>query len=72
HAGSKTEEGIAITADNVRAVVDEVYGELSITWADQPETMKALDQARALFERVALDDDFVDFLTLPAYDEYVD
>ncbi|MFY9915235.1 MAG: malate synthase A [Nocardioidaceae bacterium] len=72
HAGSKTEEGIAITADNVRAVVDEVYGELSITWADQPETMKALDQARALFERVALDDDFVDFLTLPAYDEFVD
>ena len=25
-------------------------------------------QARALFEQVALDDDFVDFLTLPAYD----
>ncbi len=72
HAGSKTEEGIAISAENVRTVVDEVYAELSITWADQPETMKALDQARALFERVALDDDFVDFLTLPAYEEYVD
>ncbi len=72
HAGSVTEEGIAITAENVRVVVDEVYAELGITWADQPDAMKALDQARALFERVALDDDFVDFLTLPAYEEYVD
>jgi len=25
-------------------------------------------QAREIFERVALDDDYVDFLTLPAYE----
>jgi malate synthase len=30
-----------------------------------------LDDARRLFERVALADDFVDFLTLPAYEEFV-
>ena len=54
-----------------RGVVEEVYSELSIAWADQPATMEALDQARALFETVALDDDFADFLTLPAYEEYV-
>jgi malate synthase len=28
-----------------------------------------LDEACALFEQVALDDHFVDFLTLPAYDK---
>jgi malate synthase len=29
------------------------------------------EEARALFERVALSDDFVDFLTIPGY-EYID
>ncbi len=72
HAGSQTDDGAVITAERVRTVVEEVYSELAITWADQPETMEALDRARALFERVALDDDFVEFLTLPAYAEYVE
>jgi malate synthase len=71
HTGSTTDDGTTITADYVRGVVEEVYSELSIAWADQPATMEALDQARALFETVALDDDFADFLTLPAYEEYV-
>ncbi len=71
HTGSRTDDGTTISADYVRTIVEEVYSELSIAWADQPETIEALDQARALFETVALDDDFADFLTLPAYDEYV-
>ena len=71
HTGSATDDGTAITADYVRTVVEEVYSELSIAWADQPETIEALDQARSLFETVALDDDFADFLTVPAYAEYV-
>ena len=71
HAGSHTDDGTAITAEHVRAIVDEVCSELSVSWADQPDAMAALDQARALFERVSLDDDFADFLTLPAYEEYV-
>ncbi|HEY7044069.1 MAG TPA: malate synthase A [Nocardioidaceae bacterium] len=71
HAGSKTADGTIVSAEHVRATVEEVYAELSTSWADQPATMEALDQARTLFERVALDDDFADFLTLPAYEEYV-
>ena len=72
HQGSKTDDGAVITADAVRAIVEEVYSELSITYADQPATIESLDQARALFEKVALDDDFLDFLTVPAYAEYVE
>ena len=30
------------------------------------------DEARELFERVALADDFADFLTLPAYERSID
>jgi malate synthase len=71
HARSTTDDGTTISADHVRSIVDEVCSELTTTWAEQPETIRALDQARALFERVALDDDFADFLTLPAYEEYV-
>ena len=71
HAGTSTAEGTTINADRVRAVVEEVYAELAISWADQPDAMAHLDQARDVFERVALADDFEDFLTLPAYEEYV-
>ncbi|MEJ7741809.1 MAG: malate synthase A [Nocardioidaceae bacterium] len=72
HEGTTTAGGTVITADYVRAVVEEVYAELVIALADQPQVMEALDSARALFERVALDDDFVEFLTLPAYEDYVE
>ncbi len=71
HSGSSIDDGTTISAEYVRTIVEEVYSELAIAWADQPETVQALDQARALFETVALDDTFADFLTLPAYDEYV-
>jgi malate synthase len=71
HAGTTTAEGTTIDADRVRAVVEEVYSELAIAWADQPDMMEHLDHARSLFEQVALADDFVDFLTIPAYEEYV-
>jgi malate synthase len=71
HAGSTTDDGTVISAEYVRTIVEEVYSELAISWADQPETIEALERARALFETVALDDDFVEFLTLPAYEEYV-
>jgi malate synthase len=71
HAGTTTAEGTAVDAERVRAVVEEVYSELAISWADQPDAMALLDQARDMFERVALADHFVDFLTIPAYEEYV-
>jgi malate synthase len=48
------------TADRVRDVIDE-----------QSFQGGRFDEAREIFERVSLGDDFVEFLTLPAY-EYID
>ena len=48
------------TPAQVRAVIDEVGLEGG-----------RFDEAREIFERVALSEDFVEFLTLPAY-EYID
>ena len=48
------------TADRVRAVIDE-----------QSFEGGRFDEAREIFERVSLSDEFVEFLTLPAYD-YID
>ena len=51
-------DGSVVTADLVRRVMDEEMDVLG------PE----FQQAREIFERVALDDEYVDFLTLPAYE----
>jgi malate synthase len=50
------------SADHVRKIVDEEVAKL------QREDLPRLKQARTLFERVALADDFPEFLTLPAYE----
>jgi malate synthase len=54
--------GPPVTAPLVRQVVREEMDRLG---ADQPRFVKA----RELFEQVALADEFVEFLTLPAYEE---
>ena len=46
--------------DRVQAIADEEVAAL-------PETPR-LNEARQVFEQVALADEFVDFLTLPAYE----
>jgi malate synthase len=58
HNGTVLSDGQVVTADLVRQVLSEIKASLS---GDH------LDEAAELFEQVALDDDFVDFLTLPAY-----
>jgi malate synthase len=50
----------AVTPDDVRRIIGE----------ELPDGGR-FPEARELFERVALSDDFVEFLTLPAYD-YID
>jgi malate synthase len=51
-------DGSVVTADLVRRVMDEEMDVLG----------PGFQQAREIFERVALADDYVDFLTLPAYE----
>ena len=58
--------GDTVTADLVRRIMDEELDRLG----ERPGVRRgaATRQARDLFERVALADDFADFLTLPAYE----
>jgi malate synthase len=51
----------------VRRVVDEELAELRREIGAEAYAAGRFDEARTLFEQVALADDFVDFLTLPAY-----
>ena len=61
--GAHTEHGTPITAEGVRKVVDEEVARISAQAG-----ASRLAEARAVFERAALADDFPDFLTLPAYE----
>jgi malate synthase len=59
HNGVELDTGEVVTAELVRRVVAEEVGEIG--------QLDRLDDARRLFEQVALADEFPDFLTLPAY-----
>ena len=54
-----------VTAELVRRVLDQ---ELASILADTDGIDHRFAEARRIFEEVALADDFVDFLTLLAYD----
>jgi malate synthase len=61
--GARLEDGRAVTRDLVRAFLDDEVRRWSVG--------NSLDAARDLFEQVTLSDDFVEFLTLPAYERLV-
>ena len=56
---------------HVRTVIDEELEQLREQFGDEVFARSRADDARAIFEQVALGDEFVEFLTLPAYD-YLD
>jgi len=68
HNGVSTAEGTPITADWIRRVEAEELDKVRVTVGDDVYAAGRYDEARELFEQVALDDDFVEFLTLPAYE----
>jgi malate synthase len=67
--GVTLDNGQKVTADLVRATetseLERIESEVGAEWF--AEHGRA-DQSRELFEQVALSDEFVDFLTLPAYE----
>ncbi len=58
--GMRLSDGTEVTRELVREVVTEELGKLG--------DADGFDEARRLFEEVALAEEFVDFLTLPAYE----
>jgi malate synthase len=68
HNSVQTSTGQRIDADYVRRVTDEELGKLRTAMGEQGYDAGRFKEAREVFEQVALADEFVDFLTLPAYD----
>jgi malate synthase len=64
HNGVKLDDGRLVTADLVRQVLDDEVARIRAAGGDR----ETLGQAHALFADVSLSDEFIDFLTLPAYD----
>jgi malate synthase len=68
HHGAQLEEGPHVTKDLVKEIEDEELSQLRRTYGDELYGKGRFPEAKELFERVALADDFPEFLTLPAYD----
>jgi len=68
HNGVSTAEGTPITSDWVRQVETEELEKVRAAIGAEVYDGGEFEQARELFEQVALADDFVEFLTLPAYE----
>jgi malate synthase len=68
HNGVRLDDGTAVTADLVHRLEDEELAALRSALGDEAWEASRFDDARKLFERVALADDFADFLTVPAYE----
>jgi malate synthase len=66
--GTQTAEGTAITRDYVRQLEDEELAKVRAQIGEQAYAAGRFDDAKRLFEQVALGDEFVEFLTLPAYE----
>jgi malate synthase len=64
-------DGAQVTPDLVRTVIEEELEKIREAVGDEVYAKSRPDEARALFEQVALSDELVEFLTLPAYD-YID
>jgi malate synthase len=68
HNGVSTQDGTPITAAYVRHIADEELDKIKETVGTERYEAGRYDEARELFEQVALADEFVEFLTLPAYE----
>jgi malate synthase len=67
HNDTTLDSGVKVTADWIRTIMAAEYESLMVKQPDD-RARELLSQAHDLFDSVALDDDFVDFLTLPAYE----
>jgi malate synthase len=67
HNEVRLDTGELVTPDLVRRMADEALGAIRAELGAEAYAAGYYDTARAVFEQVALADEFADFLTLPAY-----
>lgn len=68
HHGIALDNGQTVTADYVRTVIDEELHRIRHAVGEDVFEKGRWQEARDVFESVALADDYVEFLTLPAYE----
>jgi malate synthase len=66
--GAELSSGEPVTADLARSTIETEIASLREELGEASYAERRFEDARAVFERVALDPTFVEFLTLPAYD----
>jgi malate synthase len=66
--GARLAEGPVVDRELVRRIEDEELARLRAAYGDEVYGRGRFEEARRVFDRVALSDEFVEFLTLPAYD----
>jgi malate synthase len=71
HHGCQLEDGRTVTAELVRQILDEETARIRDEVGDETWQAGRPDETREIFERVALTEPLVQFLTLEAY-EYID
>jgi malate synthase len=67
HSDSTTDRGVSITPAYIRKIADEETERLRSELGHATYDASRFEEAKALFETVALSEGFPDFLTLPAY-----
>jgi malate synthase len=64
----KLPDGRPVTAELVRQILDEETAKIRQAVGDETWQAGRPDETRGLFERVALSEDLIEFLTIPAYE----
>jgi len=68
HNDIELDNGQKVTAEYVRQVIGEELEKIKDTVGEEAFEKGRWQEARDVFESVALADDYVEFLTLPAYE----
>jgi malate synthase len=66
--GARLEDGRAVTAALIRAVIDEEIAKIRASLGEARFAASRFQDARRLFEALCCSDEYQEFLTLPAYD----
>ncbi|MDQ3118449.1 MAG: malate synthase A [Verrucomicrobiota bacterium] len=69
HASGVLTDGRKVTKDLFRSVLDEELVKIQGTLGTEKFAQGKFDTARALFDKITTDEEFVEFLTLPGYEK---